>query len=176
MGELAGVRLWTVRTQGGKGDLIDLRFIFTVEVGPGIALYGFDKKSSDDDQGRADKAVARAQRLLKSKDGVKVVGTEASNPATASIPKKFQKLVPKDEGPARILIGRSDGKGHFFVRISIDQPKGSDSVGFNVPFDGNLPDSLKNKNFNGNAFFVTDGITDVADAIVRFRDGIVDSP
>ena len=166
MGEITGVRLWTVRADGGKGDLLDLRFAFTIKVGHGIVMYAFDKSSSKQTQARANAAMEKAAELSKSKDGVKVIGTDATTPNTAQIPVDFVKLVPKDEGPARILIGKSDGKGHFVVRISIDQPKGSDSVAVEVPFDGNLPDSLKSKRFDGEAFLVTAGSQDVAKTLL----------
>ena len=176
MAEIIGVRLWTVRADRGKGDLLDLRFAFTISVGQGIVMYAFDKTSSKKTQARAQEAMDKAAALSKSKDGVKVIGKEANTPITARLPVDFVKLVPKDEGPARILIGKSDGKGHFMVRINVTQPKGSDSVAFDVPFDGNLPDNLKNKTFDGEALLITAGSVDVAKTNLFMRNNIVDSP
>jgi hypothetical protein len=64
---------------------------------------------------------------------------------------------------------------NVLARINIEQPKGSDSVAFELPFDGDLPDSLKNKVFHGEAFFLTDGSRDVAEKILFMMNNVVDS-
>jgi hypothetical protein len=156
--DIEGIRLFTVRDKAGS--LIDLRFYFTVTNGHQIALYGFDKASSKSNQKTADQAIENSKQLVRMKESVKKIGVDAGKPVTQRVTAGIFDIVPNEEGPAKIIIGKVE-KGHFSVRLSIEQKKPEDRIALEVPFDGD-PGAMKGKVFDGQAFFLQDGQTEVA--------------
>ena len=110
--EIEGFRLFAIRDKGG--GLLDLRMFFTATNGPLQALYAFDAKSSKKKQAAADKVFEKAKQLANMKESVERVGQESDQPKTQTLPASAYQLIPNDEAPASILIGKAQ-KDNFSV-------------------------------------------------------------
>lgn len=176
MGEISGVRLWTVRDKG-KG-LIDLKMAFTVKIDPRIVMFGFTKlpphptSAADKDASkRAVNATEEAKRLTRTRDHVAVIGKDASK--TKSIAPKIDEIVPNYENPASISIGQVD-RGRFSVRLTIKHDDPTKDFSLQVPFEGD-PGPLNDQSITGTAFHVAESSVDVGKATVELYN-VADSP
>src|SRR4051794_30107668 len=116
--DIEGIRFVTIHDKAG--GLIDLRMFFTATNGPMSAIYVFDKKSSTSKQDTANQVIDNAKTLTRMKESVKIIGKDGVSPVvkTQRVTASYDKLVPKGEGRAKILIGKV-AKGQFSVRLSI---------------------------------------------------------
>lgn len=140
--ELSGFVLYTVTN---KDTLVDLRLGFTAAQGKDIAIYWFDKNSSQTDQTTADVSVRLKAHGKKPRQPVKIIGDRAEDMNDQRMKEGFDKLAKSGSGEKAKITILKPSKDAFTVKIEKLGGSGSDLM---VPFSGD-PDDLAGQHFPG---------------------------